>query len=122
MISIHKHYIYRCTILAQGEIISNEKPVAMVSRSTSKTEQNYTQLDLEAMAVVYGLRCFHTYSIGKNWKNKTKTSGLSFLFIIWKGTKQPSKLFKLPCKSVEISKQIRERDQKILVNLYIPCP
>ena len=85
-------------------IISNEKPVAMVSRSTSKTEQNYTQLDLEAMAVVYGLRCFHTYSIGKNWKNKPKTSGLSFLFIIWKGTKQPSKLFKLACKSVEISK------------------
>ena len=56
----YAHKIGLSGMLVQGENISNAKPVAMVSKSTSKIEQNYAQLDLESMAVDYALRCFFT--------------------------------------------------------------
>ena len=56
-------------ILAQGDSANNSKPVAIVSRSTSKAEQNYAQLDLEALAVDYALRRFRTYLIGSPREN-----------------------------------------------------
>ena len=46
-------------MLAQGEIISNAKTVAIVSRSTSKVEQNYALLDLKSMTVNYALHHFY---------------------------------------------------------------
>ena len=69
------------TILAQGEKVSNAKPVAMVSRSTSKVEQNYTQLDLEAMAVDYALHRFRTYIIGSQYENVIAADHLPLLSV-----------------------------------------
>ena len=66
-------------------IISNEKPVAMVSRSTSKTEQNYTQLDLEAMAVVYGLRCFTRIQLVRTERINLKHQDFLFYLLFEKG-------------------------------------
>ena len=40
------------------------KPVAVASRATSKTEQDYPQLDLEGMSVDFGLRRFREYLVG----------------------------------------------------------
>lgn len=51
-------------ILAQGETVQSAKPVAMASRSTSPTEKRYPQLDLEALAVDFGLRRFRPYLLG----------------------------------------------------------
>ena len=85
------------------------------------------------MSVDYALRRFRTYLIGsqheivivtdhspflkkwvnKNWKNKTKKSGHSFLFKICKGTRQLSRLFKQASNSLEISKKIREKGIKL---------
>lgn len=45
-------------MLAQDEVISNAKTVAIVSRSTSKVEQNYALLDLKSMTVDYALHHF----------------------------------------------------------------
>ena len=50
--------------LAQGDSIENAKPVAFASRATSQAEKNYPQLDLEAMALDYGLRRFRNYIVG----------------------------------------------------------
>ena len=73
------------TILAQGENISNAKSVAMVSRSTSKAEQNYAQSDLEAMAVDYASCHFHTYLIGSQHENVIVTNHLTLLNVFnWK--------------------------------------
>jgi len=45
-------------ILAQGVNLETAKPTAIASRTTSATEKRYPQLDLEALAVDFGLRRF----------------------------------------------------------------
>lgn len=34
------------------------RPLAYVSRSLNKAEQGYSQLDKEALAIMFGLKCF----------------------------------------------------------------
>ena len=68
-------------ILAQDDSVNSSKPVAIVSRSTSKAEQNYAQLDLEAMAVDYALRRFRTYLIGSPRENIIITDHLPLLSV-----------------------------------------
>nr|XP_022905220.1 uncharacterized protein K02A2.6-like [Onthophagus taurus] len=48
-------------ILPTGE----EKPVAFASRSLSKAERNYSQIDKEATAIVWGLKKFFHYCYGR---------------------------------------------------------
>ena len=50
-------------ILIQGPA-ENQKVVAVASRSTSETESKYPQIDLEALAVDFGLRRFSFYLEG----------------------------------------------------------
>ena len=50
-------------ILAQGSDKDNANPVAFALRCTSKAEKNYAQLDLEAMAVDFGLKGFRLYLV-----------------------------------------------------------
>ena len=51
-------------MLAQGTSLNDAKPVAVASRSTSTAEQNYPQLDLEAVSLDFGLRRFREYVVG----------------------------------------------------------
>ena len=51
----------------------------MVSKSTNKAEQNYAQLDLEAMAVDYALSRFGTYLIGSQYDIVIATDYLPLL-------------------------------------------
>ena len=51
-------------VLSQGPSIEHCLPVAIASRATSKIEQRYSQLDLEGIAVDFGLRQFRQYLIG----------------------------------------------------------
>lgn len=51
-------------ILAQGENKESAVPVAFASRTTNIAEKNYPQLDLEALAVDFGLRRFRKYILG----------------------------------------------------------
>jgi len=51
-------------MLAQGTSLSDAKPVAVASRSTSTAEQNYPQLDLEVASLDFGLRRFREYVEG----------------------------------------------------------
>ena len=50
--------------LAQGDSLESAKPVAFASRKTTLSENRYPQLDLEALAVDFGLRKFRNYLIG----------------------------------------------------------
>ena len=51
-------------MLAQGETAMTAKPVAFASRTTSKAEANYPQIDLEAMGLDFGMRRFRKYIVG----------------------------------------------------------
>ena len=51
-------------MLAQGDDKSSAKPIAFASRTTSPAESRYPQLDLEAMALDFGMRRFRTYIVG----------------------------------------------------------
>ena len=45
-------------ILAQGDYLGSARPVVIASRTTSKAESRYPQLDLEATATDFALRIF----------------------------------------------------------------
>ena len=51
-------------MLAQGKDMKSAKPIAFASRTTSSGEARYPQLDLEALAVDFGLRRFRHYLVG----------------------------------------------------------
>ena len=51
-------------ILAQGKTLEEAKPVALASRTTSHSEKNYPQIDIEATSVDLALRRFREYLIG----------------------------------------------------------
>ena len=44
-----------------------ERPVAYASKSLSDAEKNYSQLDKEALAIVFGVRRFHQYLYGRKF-------------------------------------------------------
>ena len=45
----------------------DERPVAYVSRSLSSAEQNYAQIEREALAIVFAVRRFHQYLYGRTF-------------------------------------------------------
>ena len=55
-----------------GAVISHtlpngaERPIAFASRSLSPAERNYSQLDKEALSLVFGVKRFHQYLYGRN--------------------------------------------------------
>ena len=58
----------------------SEKPIAFYSRSLSKAEMNYAQIDREALALVASVKKFHNYLYGFNFELVTDHKPLLGLF------------------------------------------
>jgi hypothetical protein len=63
-------------IMPTGE----ERPVMFVSRSLSKTECNYPQIEREALAIIFAVRKFYLYLYGRKFTLITDNKPLTAIF------------------------------------------
>ena len=63
-IFVDAHKTGIAAILAQGKNEEDAKPVSYASRATTDVERRYPQIDLEALAVDYGLRRYRFFLVG----------------------------------------------------------
>uniref|UniRef100_A0A1Y1K6Q2 RNA-directed DNA polymerase n=1 Tax=Photinus pyralis TaxID=7054 RepID=A0A1Y1K6Q2_PHOPY len=63
-------------ILGNGD----EKPIAFASRSLSKAERDYSQIDKEATAIIFGIKRFHQYLYGNRFTLLTDHKALVSIF------------------------------------------
>lgn len=52
-------------------LLQNDRPIAFASKSLSPAEANYSNIERETLALVYGITRFHTYLFGNGFKIHT---------------------------------------------------
>ena len=63
-----------------------ERPIAYVSRTLTPAEKNYSQLEKEGLAIIFGVKKFHNYIYGRQFTIESDHQPLSFMFGESKGT------------------------------------
>ena len=58
----------------------DERPVAFASRTLTETERKYSQLEKEALAIVFSVRKFHQYIYGRPFELRTDHKPLMYIF------------------------------------------
>lgn len=72
-------------VLAHRDTESRERPIAFASRSLSASEKNYSQIQKEATAIIFGVKHFHQYLYGREVPFILKTDHRPLLSIFGKG-------------------------------------
>lgn len=58
----------------------SEKPIAFASKTLSSSQVSYSQIENEALSIVYGVTKFHTYLYGRTFELTTDHQALTTLF------------------------------------------
>ena len=61
------------------------KPIAFASRTLSQTEKRYSQLDKEALAIIFAIKKFHLFLYGRTFELWTDHKPLVYIFGSKKG-------------------------------------
>ncbi len=72
-------------VLAHTMKDGSERPIRFVSRTLAPAEKNYSQLEKEALAIIFGVKKFHQYIVGRSVRIRTDHKPLTGLFGSQKG-------------------------------------
>ena len=67
-------------VLSHRMTDGTEKPIGFSSRTLGKAEQNYSQPDKEALAIIIGVKKYHQYVFGRQFEIKTDHKPLTHIF------------------------------------------
>lgn len=68
------------SVLSHRYSNGDEKPIAYASRSLTKAEKGYSQLEKEALAIIFSVKHFHQFLYGKHFILKTDHKPLTTIF------------------------------------------
>lgn len=95
-------------VLSQGPI-GRDKPIAYASRTLSKTEENYSTIEKELLAIVWACKYFRPYLFGNKFTLFTDHQPLTYIFSMKDAS---SKLVRWRLKLEEYDYEIKYRKGK----------
>ena len=73
-------------VLSHRVANGDERPICFASRTLTAAERKYSQLDKEALAIVFGVKKHHQYLYGRRFELKTNHKPLTHIFSKSKAT------------------------------------
>ena len=64
-----------------GVLMQDGRVISYISRKLRRHEENYATHDLELLAIVYALKVWRHYIVGRKFELKTDHSGLQHIFM-----------------------------------------